>query len=73
MTIKQDQDASSQRQMEQMGYEDALVCLNSAMEQFGCRVVLRDFRDNFPAMFEETVVQIGRLDNDKKVAALLKP
>ena len=61
------------QELEQHEYEDTLVMLNSIFEQYGVREALKDFRVAFPRMFEELHVQINRLGNDTKVAALLKP
>lgn len=58
--------------MEQIEYEDTLVNLNSILEQYGCRSVLLDFKDAFPHMYNELVVQIGRLPPNGQVAALLR-
>ena len=60
------------QELEQHEYEDTLVMLNSAFEQYGARNVLKDFRDVYPRMFEEMVVQINRIVPNTKVAALLK-
>lgn len=58
--------------LERLEYEDALVLLNSMCQQYGAREVLKDFRDAYPDMFQEVLVQITRLDPGKKVAALLR-
>lgn len=60
------------QEQEQLSYNDVLVDLNSLLEQYGTREVLKDFRTSYPAMFEELSVQIGRLGSDAKVAALLR-
>jgi hypothetical protein len=62
----------SVREMEQLSYVDTLVNLNGMFEQYGCRTVLKDFRDAFPEMFKELAVQLTRLPPDKEVAALLR-
>lgn len=59
--------------MEQLAYEDLLVQLNSQLEQYGVREVMKDFRVAYPNMFEELVLQINRLMPDKKLPALLRP
>ena len=59
--------------IEQYEYEDTLVMMNSSFEQYGVREVLKDFRTSYPKMFEELVVQLGRLTPAPHVAALLRP
>jgi hypothetical protein len=61
------------QELEQIEYNDTLVALNSCFEQYGVREVLKDFRNSYPAMFEELVVQMTRLTPQAKVAALLRP
>jgi hypothetical protein len=61
------------QELEQQEYEDTLVMLNSMFEQYGVREVMKDFRDNFPKMFEELTVQIDRLTPASKVALLRPP
>jgi hypothetical protein len=63
----------SKKELAQLEYEDTLVQLNSFFEQYGCRQVMKDFRDVYPRMFEELVVQIDRLKpGNQQVAALLR-
>lgn len=69
MIDKEEQQKTSLLITEQMQYEDALVMFHSIMEQYGCRTVLKDFKDAFPAMFEEMKVQIHRV---QQKAALLR-
>ena len=59
-------------ELEKLDYEDALVNFNSILEQNGCRQTLLDFRDAFPAMYHELVIQIGRIPPSNQVAALLR-
>jgi hypothetical protein len=56
---------------EQLDYDDTLIQLYSICQQYGAREVLKDFRQNFPDMFEEVVAQINRLPPTNR-AALLK-
>jgi len=58
-------------ELEQLEYDDALVQLFSMCQQYGAREVLSDFRNSFPEMFEEILVQINRLP-PKQRAALLR-
>jgi hypothetical protein len=60
-------------ELDQIEYNDTLVALNSCFEQYGVREVLKDFRNSYPQMFEELMVQLHRLTPTNKVAALLKP
>lgn len=61
------------QELEQLDYEDMLVQMNSCFEQYGVRSVLSDFRNAFPKMFTELVVQLDRLKpGSRPVAALLK-
>lgn len=69
MTDKEELQKISQLTVEQMQYEDALVMFHSVLEQYGCRTVLKDFKDAFPKMFEEMKVQIHRV---QPTAALLR-
>lgn len=62
----------SKSEIEQLDYEDVLVSLNSLLEQYGARKVFTDFRDAFPKMYEELVIQINRLPPQGQVAALLR-
>jgi len=71
--MKQQIEEHSSREMEQLAYEDVLVQLNSLLEQYGAREVLKDFHVAYPRMFEELSVQLHRLTPDKRVAALLRP
>lgn len=59
-------------ELEKLDYEDALVNFNSILEQNGCRQALLDFRNAFPAMYQELVIQIGRIPPQREVAALLR-
>jgi hypothetical protein len=70
--MKQEQEQSN-KEMGLLEYEDTLVSLNSLFEQYGCREVMKDFRNGFPDMFAELVVQINRLKPDAQIAALLRP
>jgi hypothetical protein len=60
-----------EKQLEQLNYDDALILLFSVCQQYGAREVFSDFRQAFPDMFDEIVVQINRLPPIPK-AALLK-
>ena len=60
------------KELEQLEYEDALVMLNSMCQQYGAREVLKDFREAYPDMFGEVLIQINRLGPDRHVAALLR-
>lgn len=72
MPIKKEQLQISEQELEQMVYEDALVMFNSYMEQKGARRVLQDFKQAFPQMFEEVMVQGDRLISEPRKAALLR-
>jgi hypothetical protein len=61
----------SKEQLEQLEYDDAIVSLYSVCQQYGAREVLSSFRDAFPEMFDEILVQINRLPPKPK-AFLLK-
>jgi hypothetical protein len=61
----------SKQQLEQLEYDDTLVSLHSLCQQYGAREVLKDFREHFPEMFTELLVQINRLTPPPK-AVLLK-
>jgi hypothetical protein len=65
-------EAQSQQELAQLAYEDVLVSFNSLCEQYGVRAVLASFRDAYPEMYEEVVVQINRLPPQRQVAALLR-
>ena len=62
----------SKKELEQLDYDDALVLLFSMCQQYGAREVFKDFRQAFPDMFEEIVVQVNRLGPRDKLPALLK-
>lgn len=62
----------TEKEMEQLGYEDCLVSLNGFYEQYGVRTVMTDFRDAFPKMFEEVQIQTCRLKPAKSIPALLR-
>lgn len=62
----------SRQELEQLDYDDALILLYSMCQQYGAREVFRDFRQAFPEMFEEVVVQVNRLGPHGRVAALLR-
>lgn len=59
-------------EIEQLDYDDSLLCFYTACQQYGAREVLKDFRNAFPDMYEELLIQINRLGPQGKVAALLK-
>ena len=59
------------KELQQLQYNDVLTDLASAMETSGCRKLLYDFRENYPAHFKEIQDQIHRLDQ-RPVAALLR-
>jgi hypothetical protein len=61
------------QELEQIEYNDVLVGMNSAFEQYGVREVMKDFRNSYPKMFEEMVVQLARLTPTTRVASLLRP
>lgn len=60
------------KETDMLEYNDVLVDLHSAFEQYGCRRVLGDFRDAYPEMFIELVVQINRLPNQRQTPSLFK-
>jgi hypothetical protein len=62
----------SKKLEEQLDYDDTLVLLFSVCQQYGAREVFKDFRQAFPDMFEEIVVQVNRLGPRDKLPALLK-
>lgn len=69
---REEQKQRSSTELEQLDYEDTLVNLNMLMQQYGCRQAMTDFRDAFPEMFAELVIQINRIPPKDKVAALLR-
>lgn len=60
------------KETDMLEYNDVLVDLHSAFEQYGCRRVLGDFRDAYPEMFTELLVQINRLPNQRQTPVLFK-
>jgi hypothetical protein len=60
----------SKQELQQLDYNDAILSFYSMCEQYGAREVLKDFRQSFPEMFEEVVVQINRLPPPAKAALL---
>lgn len=60
----------SKEQLEQLDYDDTLVMLYSVCQQYGAREVLVSFRDAFPEMFDELLVQINRIPPKPKAALL---
>ena len=59
-----------QTDLEQLDYDDTLILLHSACQQYGAREVFKDFRHNFPEMFEEITIQINRLPPPNRAALL---
>lgn len=57
-------------ELEMIEYDDALVMLFSMCQQYGAREVLTDFRESFPDMFDEVLVQINRIPPRAKAALL---
>lgn len=57
-------------EMEQLEYLDSITDVASAMETVGCRRFLLDFREAYPQLFQEVLIQIHRLEQ-KPVARLL--
>jgi hypothetical protein len=58
-------------EQDQLTYNDFIVELASLMQQYGARKIMSDFRDHYPAFYEELKVQINRLPQ-KQPAALLR-
>lgn len=57
---------------EQLDYDNVLLDLFHSCKEYGCRNVLIDFRQAFPDMFEELLIQGNRLKPEKPIAALLR-
>lgn len=72
MNTPNNQEEVSRQELAQLAYEDVLVSLNSLFEQYGTRQVLASFREAYPDMYEEVVIQINRLPPQRQVPALLR-
>ncbi len=57
---------------EQLDYDDALLQFYTICTQYGCRNVLKDFRQAFPDLFQELSVQLNRLTHEKQEPALFR-
>lgn len=60
------------KELKQLEYADTLVELNSLFEQYGVRHVMSNFRDSFPQMYQELLVQLPRIPPIKDIPALLR-
>lgn len=60
------------KETEMLEYNDVLCDWNSLVTQYGCRRVLQDFRDFYPEMFNELLVQINRLPTQRQTPWLFK-
>lgn len=58
---------------EVLDYVDLLATLAGTIEQFGARRISKDFRDFYPELFEELLIQALRVQKERQIAALLKP
>ena len=62
-----------QKAMEEFALFDTYVSLASAIEQYGTRKVLSDFKEFYPAFFKEIAIQIPRVETRAKAALLRAP
>lgn len=58
-------------EMEQIHYNDLMADLASAIESYGARKILGDFKDNYPNHYNEMFVQMNREVSLNKVPVLL--
>lgn len=58
-------------EIEQLEKNDVLVSLAMAMQQYGVRTVLEDFKQHYPLFFQEIEVQLPRVGK-KPIAVLLR-
>lgn len=58
-------------EMEQLEKNDVLVNMAMAMQQYGVRTVLEDFKQHYPLFFQEIEVQLPRVGK-KPIAVLLR-
>ena len=58
-------------EMEQLEKNDVLVSLAMAMQQYGVRTVLENFKQHYPLFFQEIEVQLPRVGK-KPIAVLLR-
>lgn len=59
--------------LEQYHFDDLCADLASAIEQKGGRLMAMEFEMRYPQHYQELKLQMQRLENTSKVAALLKP
>ena len=57
--------------MEQLQLQDVYAEMAMAIQQYGVRKVFTEFKEFYPAFFNELIVQLPRIDK-KPVAALLR-
>lgn len=58
-------------EMEQLEKNDVLVNLAIAMQQYGTRTILEEFKQHYPLFFDEMCVQLPRVGK-KPIAVLLR-
>lgn len=58
-------------ELDQLHYNDLMADLASAIEAYGARKVLEDFKFNYPNHYSEVFVQMNRSPNMNKIPVLL--
>lgn len=59
------------KELEQLHLDDLMADLAIAIEQYGARTVLEEFRSRYPSLMMELRTQLDR-QNQKQVAVLLR-